>query len=129
MVLGHFGRRIDAAWLRRILESTPIGTPGFKVRNLERHGYFVTYAPATDERVLMDALHRGIPPIVLLLTTNLSYWDTETAHAVVVVGMDDDMVMLNDPEFPQEIQHVPIDEFMLAWSDFDWLYALIQPKA
>jgi len=74
MVLLHQGQSIDAGWLRRVLESSKIGTPGFKVLNLERHGYTVTYAPATDDRVLVDALSSGIPPIVLVLTNNLSYW-------------------------------------------------------
>jgi hypothetical protein len=48
MVLTYQGRSVDPSWLRRVLESTKIGTPGFKVLNLERHGYSVTYSPATD---------------------------------------------------------------------------------
>ena len=47
--------------------------PGFKVLNLERHGYTVTYAPATDDRVLVDALSSGIPPIVLVLLVALAH--------------------------------------------------------
>lgn len=97
-----------------MLESTPIGTPGFKVLNLTQHGYVVRYAPATDERVLLDALAAGVPPVVLLLTTHLNYWETETAHAVVVVGIDDGHVIVNDPAFAQRRQRVAYNEFMLA---------------
>ena len=129
MVLAYQGRTLDPRWLRRVLESTPIGTPGFKILNLTQHGYAVRYAPATDERALLDALAAGVPPVVLLLTTHLNYWETKTAHAVVVVGIDDEHVIVNDPAFAQRRQRVTYSEFMLAWSDFDYLYALVEPEA
>lgn len=128
MVLRYFGRAVDPAWLRNVLEYGPIGTPGFKLLNLQQHGYFVQYAPATDERVLRQALASGTPPIALVLTANLSYWKLVTAHAVVVVGIDESEITLNDPAFPKQAQRVAIDEFMLAWSDFDYLYALVRPQ-
>lgn len=127
MVLGYYGRPIDPAWLRRILQTTPIGTPGFKVLNLATYGYRVTYAPATDERVLLQSLADGAPPIALVRTDSLSYWQVETAHAVVVTGMDDESVVINDPAFPIQ-QRIPRAQFLLAWSDFDYLYALVQPE-
>jgi ABC-type bacteriocin/lantibiotic exporter with double-glycine peptidase domain len=128
MVLAYQGRSVDPGWLRHVLESKSIGTPGFKVLNLAQQGYAVTYSPATDERVLLQALSSGVPPIALVLTANLSYWDRESAHAVVVVGIDDDTVVVNDPAFPASGQRIPRNEFMLAWSDFDYLYALIRPN-
>jgi ABC-type bacteriocin/lantibiotic exporter with double-glycine peptidase domain len=129
MVLAYQGQPVDASWVRRVLESRPIGTPGFMVLKLEQHGYAVTYAPATDERVLLQALRAGIPPIALVSTANLAYWQQTTAHAVVVVGMDAETVIVNDPAFPATSRHIPFHEFMLAWSDFDYLYALIQPRS
>jgi predicted double-glycine peptidase len=87
----------------------------------------VTYAAATDERALIQALTDGVPPIALLRTTHLPYWKRETAHAVVIVSMDVDHIMLNDPAFPTAPQTVPRDAFMLAWLDFDCLYAVIRP--
>ena len=76
----------------------------------------------------MQALSAGIPPITLVLTSNLSYWNTQTAHAVVVAGIDDDVVIVNDPAFPTNSQRIARNEFMLAWSDFDYLYTLIRPN-
>ena len=73
MVLTFFGQSVERKWLCRVMESSDLGTPGFKVLNLQRHGYDVTYASATDERVLIQALADGIPPIVLLRTTHLPY--------------------------------------------------------
>lgn len=127
MVLAYHGQAVDAGWLRRVLQSTDIGTPGFKVLNLQRHGYVVTYGAATDERVLWQALAAGTPPIILIRTAALPYWNTVTAHAVVVVGGDDDAFIVNDPTFAQQPQRIAHNVFMLAWSDFDFLWTLIIP--
>ncbi len=127
MVLAFFGHQVKREWLRRVLESTDIGTPGFKTLNLRQHGYDVTYAAATDERALTQALTAGVPPIALVHTTHLPYWKHETAHAVVVIAADEEQVTLNDPAFADVPQIVSRNAFMLAWSDFDYLYAVIRP--
>ena len=127
MVLAFFGQQVKCEWLHRVLESSDLGTPGFKVLNLRRHGYDVTYAAATDERALTQALAASVPPIALLRTTHLPYWKHETAHAVVVIAADDEQVTLNDPAFADAPQTVSRDAFMLAWSDFDYLYTVIRP--
>ncbi len=126
MVLIYQGQTVSRAWLCRVLETTGIGTPGFKLLHLCAHGYQVTYAPATDERPLIEALNLGAPPIALVLTHNLSYWPHSVAHAVVVTGLSQHTVIVNDPAFPELSRHIPYDEFMLAWSDFDYLYAVIR---
>ena len=67
-----------------------------------------------------------LPPIALVRTTHLPYWKYETAHAVVVVAADAEQVTLNDPAFADAPQTVSRNAFMLAWSDFDYLYAVIR---
>lgn len=98
------------------------------MRNLTRLGYGVDYGPASDARVLAQALHLGTPPILLVLTENLPYWQTRTAHAVVLVDMDDEVALVNDPAFAER-QVVSLNHLLLAWSDFDQLYAVISPTA
>lgn len=96
------------------MEAQPnLGTPGYKVLKLQRHGYDVTYISATDERVLVQSLANGLPPIAFVFTENLPYWDSETAQAVVGVAMSDTEVTLNDPALstPQTISY---NAFMLA---------------
>jgi len=126
MVLASFGRHVERDWLKQVLETTSLGTPGFKLLNLRAHGYEVTYAAAMNERPLTEALSNDIPPIALVYTTGLPYWIRETAHAVVVVEFGD-RVMLHDPAFAEQPQIVSRDAFMLAWSDFDYLYTVISP--
>ncbi len=126
MVLASFGRQVERAWLKQILETTLLGTPGFKLLNLRAHGYDVVYASAMNERPLTDALTANIPPIALVYTTSLPYWTYEAAHAVVVIEFGEQIV-LNDPAYPDKPQVVSREAFMLAWSDFDYLYGIIRP--
>ena len=127
MVLSFLGQPIPRQKIDQILEPTPIGTPGFRLLRLRDYGHDVTYAAAIDERPLTEALAAGVPPIALLRTRNLPYWERETAHAVVVVGMDAHTVYLNDPAFPDAPQAISREDFLLAWSDFDMLYAVTRP--
>lgn len=126
MVLAFLEQPLPRQRIDQILEPTPIGTPGFRVLRLRDCGYDVVYTAAIDERPLTEALTAGLAPIVLLHTRNLSYWERETAHAVVVVGMDARTVYLNDPAFLDAPKAISRLEFLLAWSDFDMLYAVIR---
>jgi hypothetical protein len=62
-----------------------------------------------------------------LLTGDLPYWSANLRHAVLVVGYDDVAVYLNDPAYPVAPQSVGWGDFMLAWSEFDYRYALLEP--
>lgn len=98
------------------------------MRNLARFGYGVEYGPASDARVLVQALHHGTPPILLVQTENLPYWRTSTAHAVVLVDWGDEDALVNDPAFAER-QIVSVNHLLLAWSEFDQLFAVISPAA
>lgn len=128
MVLAFFGRSVRRNWLSKILESTEFGTPGYKVVNLQPYGYDVTYTSAVNSRPLKQALEEGLPPIVMIFTAALTYWQQETAHSAVVIALDNNEVVLNDPAFPDAPQVVSYEAFMLAWSDLDYLYAVIRKK-
>lgn len=127
-VLRFYGVDVDPAWLYSVLECTAIGAAGFKVRNLARFRYDVEYGAASDARVLGQAHHQGAPPIRLVLTESLPYWRVQTAHAVVLVDWGDEYATLNDPMFADR-QVVSIKNLLLAWSDFDQLFAIISPAA
>lgn len=61
-----------------------------------------------------------------MLTKELTtYWDVNVRHALLVVGYDDTHFYLNDPAFADAPKRVMIDELMLAWLEFDYIYALI----
>ncbi|MEZ4622738.1 MAG: hypothetical protein R2867_45570 [Caldilineaceae bacterium] len=49
-------------------------------------------------------------------TKELAYWDgVASFHAVLLVGMANDSIYLNDPEWPVAPQQASIGDFDLAW--------------
>ena len=76
--------------------------------------------------ILRSHLENGLPPIALVNTNELSYWDEATGHAVVVVGLEAETIYLNDPAFPDAPKKIAVDEFLLAWIDADQFYALVK---
>jgi hypothetical protein len=71
-----------------------------------------------------------LPIIVFVNTVQLkSYWTSATYHAVVVIGLDAEVVYLCDPYFADFPKEVPRDEFLLAWLEQDYWYAVIRLDA
>ncbi|MBI4670219.1 MAG: hypothetical protein HY741_00945 [Chloroflexi bacterium] len=81
-----------------------------------------------DLETLCSCLARELPPIAFVNTGQLSYWNEATGHAVVIVGIENNQVLVNDPAFPEAPQEISIDEFMLAWMDMDQFYGLIEKE-
>ena len=72
-------------------------------------------------------LENGCPCIVAVETGELRSYRTEsTSHAVVVVGVEQGVIYLNDPAFDHAPQMVSVGEFELAWLEQDYRYGLIQ---
>lgn len=127
MALRHIGIHQSQAQLNRLLDLTPVGIPAPRIRRLQRLGVHVAYATG-DEDTIRRAIERGIPPIVFLLTGDLPYWNISLRHAVLVVGYDDAHVYLRDPAYPDGPQKVGWGDFVLAWSEFDYRYATLEPQ-
>ena len=60
------------------------------------------------------------------VTTWITYWKEDAQHALVVVGYDETNFYLNDPAFADAPKTVSIDEVMLAWLEFDYMYATVE---
>jgi len=124
MILLHLGIRQTQVFLNRLLGLTSIGTPFSNIRRLGQIDVTVSLQAGTAAD-LCGAIDRGQPSIVFLLTGDLPYWLDNTAHAVVVVGYDEETVFLNDPQFDDAPKRVRWDNFMLSWSEQDYTYAFI----
>jgi ABC-type bacteriocin/lantibiotic exporter with double-glycine peptidase domain len=72
-----------------------------------------------------ESLAAGAPPIAFVATCHLSSWDRDTIHAVVVVDITDNEVHVNDPAFPNGPTVLSRREFTLAWSELDFLSAVV----
>lgn len=110
--------------LLKLLRIKSAGAPFRNLRYLKSLGVSVLIERG-DIETLSVHLDRGLPPICFVATRYLSYWDEETGHAVVVVGLEGDRIHLSDPRFPDAPKVIPVDEFELAWIDLDQFYALV----
>lgn len=125
MVLGYLHIPVDYTRLLRLLRVGPIGTSFGNLAELGRLGIAVLIDNGTSAD-LRQFLASGLPVIVFLDTAELAYWRYEhTDHAAVVIGMDEQNVSINDPEFREAPQVCSIGEFELAWLEKDNLFAVI----
>lgn len=113
--------------LKQLFDTTSIGAPLSHIRRLERYGVNVALQEG-DEFALQRAIDQNIPPVIFVRTNQLDYWKEDVQHAIVVVGYDEAHFLLNDPAFPDAPKRVLTDEVILAWDEFDYLYALITRK-
>ncbi len=125
MVMAYIGKRTRYWRLRWLLGTQSFGTPFFHLHRLERLGVTVEAQARGTLVLLHQHLLQNRPCIVSVQTENLPYWPHNTLHAVVVVGMDDKTVYLNDPEFPAAPIAVPSGDFDLAWLAEDERYAVL----
>lgn len=98
--------------------------PGNRVRLLASNKLDIFYGEGqlTD---LKTALERSIPPIVLVHTNELPYWQQAAAHTIVLLVINDTTVVVNDPGLSQEAIQISVGDFELAWDEMANLYALL----
>ena len=96
----------------------------FKIRKLEQFGVRVIYKQGNFD-ILQKHLQAGQPCIVFVKTGELPYWNRDLDHAVVLAGMDDTFVYLNDPNLPAAPTSVSRGDFDLAWLERDEMYAVL----
>ena len=92
---------------------------------MEPLGFQVTYSIDAAFEDLAKMLQRGIPVIVLFRTVALEYWQLETDHAAVVIGIGATTIYLNDPAFERAPQTCSRAAFEFAWSELDNRFAVI----
>lgn len=83
------------------------------------------------QRGMLTDLHtfllKGSPIIVPVRTIELPHWDADTDHAVVVVGMNEEEIYVNDPAFERAPIAITRGDFDLAWLERDEYYAVLAP--
>src|SRR5262249_42737765 len=91
MVLGFFGHQHTEAELRAAMKTGSGGTRARDLLGLVTLGFEVQFA-TMDLAGLVAFLMSGQPPIALLATASLPYWQEACNHVAVVVGVDDSWV-------------------------------------
>jgi len=129
MVLAYLGRDMSESRIARILHAYTFGTPASNIRYLEALDLSVQFGPLPLFK-LRAYLQTRTPIIAFVQAGDLPYTRLKAFHAVVVIGInaDEGVVYLNDPASDTHPQDVPMDYFMLAWSEFDYQAAIITPQ-
>lgn len=126
VVLDYLGIQVGYGRLLRLLKIEPFGASAYNLHYLSSLG--ITAAiDMRDMTLLRELLQTGAPVITLVRTGELSYWPQKTNHVVVVVGLEEDDILVNDPAFEQSPIRVSALEFELAWLGFDYLSAVFAP--
>jgi hypothetical protein len=102
------------------------GTPTRYITRLASLGVKVVWHEFGIVADLQPVLATHSIPIVFLRTGELPYWDNDTPHAVVVIGIEAGTVYVNDPAFSKSPIPVANGDFQLAWDEFDGQWASIQ---
>jgi hypothetical protein len=126
MVLAYSRDTLDQAEIALQIGAQPyLGAPARNVRRLASDKRQVIVENG-DLAKVEKWLNNNTPVIAFLQAGELTHWRGEFfQHAVVIVEIDQDSVWMLDPDARDEPIAVGIGEFMLAWSELDYLYAVI----
>ncbi len=126
MILAYSNHPYSSNRLLNTLRIQPeIGAPFSNIVNLEQIGLMVGYRQEGSLATLYRLLTHGWPCLIAVDTGELPYWQSSVGHVVVLVGMDDKYVYLNDPALPEAPMQVTIGHFYLAWYEQNLSYAVI----
>jgi ABC-type bacteriocin/lantibiotic exporter with double-glycine peptidase domain len=124
MILAYLQEPVDVARIAHLLGTQEFGSIASHIHHLTEWNYEVVYRSGSLAR-LRDLIAVAVPPIAFIWTGDLPYWAINTPHAVVVVGLDNDNIYVNDPAVSVSPQSISIGDFLLAWAEFDNRYATI----
>lgn len=122
---------VSEAELRRILKTKPRGTHLFNLlflKDEKRWCLEVEISKGSPNELFAAISIHKIPVIVFVNTASLPHWDEMAYHVVLVVGYDEESVIINDPFFDEKEIQIPIENFIKAWGKNDNYMVLIKNK-
>lgn len=124
MVLASFNDQRSETELSAILKSYEFGTPAYHIRYLDQIGYSVEYRVFTLDE-LAGYPPQGLFPIVFVHAGMLSWADFNGFHALVLIEITSEDVVLLDPSLSHGPTRLSLDGFLAAWEEFDRQAAVI----
>lgn len=105
------------------------GTPARNVTRLSVFRVDARHIESGTLNNLREGVEAGAAIIVFVRTGELPYRDEDTPHALVIVGVETDIIYVNDPAFEDAPIAMAIDDFMLAWDEFENQYAVVRRRS
>jgi len=127
MVLAFWGDPRSEAEIASLLGTKPFGTPISNATRLRAWNYDVSVAEQMQRATVESHLDEGTPVIARIWTAMLDYWQQATSHVVVIVGYDEERVIVNDPALADGTRAILWDAFLAAWAEFDETAVIIHP--
>jgi ABC-type bacteriocin/lantibiotic exporter with double-glycine peptidase domain len=124
MITAYWQHPLAQTDVARWLGTRNIGTPASRIQTLAQRGFEVVYRTGSLAE-LETWIAESIPCILFLRTGELPYWQVDTPHAVVLAGLEADTAYLYDPAVEIAPATVSSVALMLAWSHFDYTYAVL----
>lgn len=126
MVLAYLGiSRSQESISKTLGLNPPFGVRHSNIKKLASSKIKVNYQAGTLKDI-RDQLEQNVPVIVFVQAGDLPQWSGHSfQHAVVVVGLEQQMVYVMDPALADGPTPVDEEAFMLAWSSMDYYYATL----
>ena len=130
MALAYFGvNRSQEQIAVQIGHIAGADTPARNVTRLVIPGIEISYAAKGSLEDMGRCLDRQQIPILFVRTGELPYWEDDTAHAVLAVGMEQATIRVHDPAFDKAPIPVPIDDLSLAWYEMGNTWAQVASQS
>lgn len=126
MVLAYLGvERSQDDLARQLGIRPPLGAPASNIARLKSAQLDVVYSSGSLDSV-SAVLARDLPVIAFVQAGELPFWRNHRfQHAIVIVGLEGQVVSLLDPAAHAETSAIALDEFTLAWQEMDFLCATL----
>jgi len=122
---------VSEAELRRILKTKPKGTHLINLlflKDEKRWNLDVELSQSTPAELFTTISTVQIPVIVFVDTAYFPHWDESAAHVVLVVGYDEENVIINDPIMDDKELSIPAKMFFNAWGKNQYYMSVIKKK-
>jgi ABC-type bacteriocin/lantibiotic exporter with double-glycine peptidase domain len=127
MVLAYLGINRSESEISYILGTKSWGTPSFAIERLTSLKIKVIYQEWSTAE-LVATLEIGRPVIAFIRTGFLDHYEEDFAHAIVIIGGQDQQVWIHDPAKSKGPVAVSWNGLLAAWSEFDYRGAVLLAK-
>jgi len=123
----ELGEKHSEEDLLQLLGTSEAGSVLENLSRLEQLGFRVEVVPSNLTEIRLYLTEMKKPVIAVVYTGYLPYLTAESLHAVVVVGVDEQKVVLNDPLLEDAPVVISVEEFQRAWYFWGNLIVILEP--
>jgi len=127
MVLEYYGKEYEEIELEKMCRTTERGTIAKNVVDTAKRIGFWAAICEGDLEFIRACISSEMPVIVYLRTKYLPWWEYDAIHAVVVIGIDENYIYLNESWTGSQVR-CKISDFIDAWNELFNLMILIKPQ-